>query len=374
MLWLKAHRRMMSCAHMQALRQVENMELMLSQEDPGIKSFYTLAAVIAFGTMQRIEFSQRRLDEEGIVSLRAELVQLDQLSRTWNDELRQNENTTRGIDDALQQLLRSLGGDSRHTAASASVGAAPGAGEAAASGAGQTSTRGSQSRSRSSSSATQVRARRPRKRRPPRKSEPASSSGIQRPQGCEAKPMPKPGEVVAAPRPATAAPAKLELVRTPARGGPPHLKEGAWVHVKDGWLTGRHQPESTWEMMSWGADVVASMYACRDYGDYARGCIEAALSVSALKDHIVCPVHPCRADYSIDDCQHLTQGNRVVVICRRVVQEGGGRHRKGIAIYLLLRLIVGAPDERLDMMEKMHPVMLREFMSRHLYRKGESIL
>ena len=241
--------------------------------------------------MQRIEISQRRLDEEGIVSLRAGVVQFDLLSRRWNDELRRNENTQRTIDDARHQLLRGLGGDSPHTAASARVGAAPGAGEAAASGAGQASTRGSQSRSRSSSSATQVRARRPQKRSPPRKSEPASSSGIQRPQGCEAKPMPKPGEVLAAPRPAKAASAKLEPMRTPARGGPPYLKEGAWVRVKDGWVTGRRQPESKWELESWCADVVANMYSCRADGDSARGYVEAAVSASALKDHIVCPIH-----------------------------------------------------------------------------------
>ena len=41
---------------------------------------------------------------------------------------------------------------------------------------------------------------------------------------------------------------------------------------------------------------------------------------------------------------------------------------------LLLRLIVGAPDECLDMMEKMCPVRLDELMRRHLYRKTESIL
>ena len=40
---------------------------------------------------------------------------------------------------------------------------------------------------------------------------------------------------------------------------------------------------------------------------------------------------------------------------------------------MLLRLIVGAPDECLDMMEKMRPVMLDEFMRKHLYRKAESI-
>ena len=77
--------------------------------------------------------------------------------------------------------------------------------------------------------------------------------------------------------PAKAAPARLEPMRTLARGGPPDLKKGAWVRVKGGWLTGRRQPESTWELESWGADVVASMYACRAGGDFARGYVEAAV-------------------------------------------------------------------------------------------------
>ena len=148
--------------------------------------------------------------------------------------------------------------------------------------------------------------------------------------------------------PAKAASAKLEPMRTPARGGPPDLQEGAWARVKDGALTGRRQPESTWELESWGADVVARMYSRRASGDAARGIVEAVVSASALKDHIVCLVHPCRADYTAGDCQqlarfvafadsHLTQGNRVVAICRRVVQQGGGGRRTGIAIYLPLR-------------------------------------
>ena len=89
----------------------------------------------------------------------------------------------------------------------------------------------------------------------------------------------------------------------------------------------------------------------------------------------------CRADYSADDCQqlarfvvfaesHLKQGNRVVMHCRQ------GQHRTGVAIYLLLRLIVGAPEECLSMMEKMRPVMHEELLRitrhRHLYSTAES--
>jgi hypothetical protein len=48
-----------------------------------------------------------------------------------------------------------------------------------------------------------------------------------------------------------------------------------------------------------------------------------------------------------------------------------------VAIYLLLRLIVGAPEECLSMMEKMRPVMhefLRITRHRHLYNKAERFL
>ena len=115
----------------------------------------------------------------------------------------------------------------------------------------------------------------------------------------------------------------------------------------------------------------------------SRSGLDAAASASALKDYLVCAVNPiCRGDYSAEDCQqlarfvvfadsHLKQGNRVVVHCRQ------GQHRTGVAIYLLLRLIVGAPEECLSMMEKMRPVMHEELLRitrhRHLYSKAESI-
>ena len=129
---------------------------------------------------------------------------------------------------------------------------------------------------------------------------------------------------------------------------------------------------------------MASLHSCRAGGGIAHGIIDAAASASALKDYLVCAVNPiCRGDYTAEDCQqlarfvvfadsHLKQGNRVVVHCRQ------GQHRTGVAIYLLLRLIVGAPEECLSMMEKMRPVMHEELLRitrhRHLYSTAESIL
>ena len=103
-------------------------------------------------------------------------------------------------------------------------------------------------------------------------------------------------------------------------------------------------------MESWGADVVASL-SCRAGGGIARWIVEAAASASAVKDHLVCAVYPtCRGGDCAEDC---------------------------VAIYWLLRLIVGAPEECLFMMKKMRPVTHEEFLrtTRHmnLYSKAESV-
>ncbi len=50
-------------------------------------------------------------------------------------------------------------------------------------------------------------------------------------------------------------------MQTPARDMPPVLEEGAWVRVKNGWLTGRAAPESREQLVSWGAHVVVSLQA-----------------------------------------------------------------------------------------------------------------
>jgi protein-tyrosine phosphatase len=65
---------------------------------------------------------------------------------------------------------------------------------------------------------------------------------------------------------------------------------------------------------------------------------------------------------------NLDQGNSVVVHCRH------GLHRTGLAIYLLLRLIMGEPEECLSMMEEMRPTMHKEFVHRQLHSKAETIL
>jgi hypothetical protein len=126
-----------------------------------------------------------------------------------------------------------------------------------------------------------------------------------------------------------------------------------------------------------GADVVASLHAgC----GIAHGIVEADASAGALKNFLVLPVYPIgRGDCSAEDCKQLArfvvfaesnleQGNSVVVHCRQ------GLHRTGVAIYLLLRLIIGEPEECLSMMEKMRPKMHEEFVHRHLHSKAETIL
>ena len=136
----------------------------------------------------------------------------------------------------------------------------------------------------------------------------------------------------------------------------PRKAASAVLRVVDGWLIGRAHPESKVELESWGADVVASR-SCRAGGDIARWIVEAAASASAVKDHLVCAVYPtCRGGDCAEDCKQLAQGNRVVVHCRQ------GQRRTCVAIYWLLRLIVGAPEKCLLMMKKMRPATHEEFL------------
>ena len=107
-------------------------------------------------------------------------------------------------------------------------------------------------------------------------------------------------------------------------------------------------PESKADMEFWGADVVVSLSHLRANGN-VRTVAEAAVIASELKDFLVCPILPiCTGGHTAADCEqfgrfvvfadfHLAQGNRVAVHC------GHGLHRTGVAIYLLLRSIVGAP-------------------------------
>ena len=49
------------------------------------------------------------------------------------------------------------------------------------------------------------------------------------------------------------------------------MKGGVWVEVESGWLTGRPQPETKEELLSWGADVIASLPTGHEgSGDSAR--------------------------------------------------------------------------------------------------------
>jgi hypothetical protein len=171
--------------------------------------------------------------------------------------------------------------------------------------------------------------------------------------------------------------AKCTPKRTPALGGPPDLQGGKWVRVRSGWLTGCAHPKNEEELGFLGADVVVSL---RRGCGIALGIVEADESAGALTNSIVFPVYSIgRLDCSGEDCKQLArfalfaesnldQGNRVVVHCRH------GLHRTGLAIYLLLRLIMGEPEECLSMMEEMRPTMHKEFVHRQLHSKVEEIL
>ena len=113
-------------------------------------------------------------------------------------QMRRDEETQ--LAEEMAASARSKGPCKRADASARDKGGQPGTGEDASPGAGEDASSGSRLRSRSKSSSTAMhfRARRSHRRSPPSTSEPASSSGITRPQG--ATPMPKPGEVEAAKR------------------------------------------------------------------------------------------------------------------------------------------------------------------------------
>ena len=160
---------------------------------------------------------------------------------------------------------------------------------------------------------------------------------------------------------------------------PQTLKEGAWVRVKRGWLTGRAEPTSEKELESWGADVVISLQDRSAGHGKANRIVAAAASASVLL-HQVFPIQPiCRAviersallDVVWWGQHHLAHGLKVLLHGRH------GQHRTGVAIYLLLRSIFDDPVQCLSMMKEMRPIMhaelLRKTANRYLFHKAETI-
>ena len=164
---------------------------------------------------------------------------------------------------------------------------------------------------------------------------------------------------------------KIEPMRTPVRDVLLDSQEDAWVRVGDGWLTGRAQPESKEELMSWGADVVVSLQYASEGGEIAHGIVAAAVSARALAYHYVCPVHipTWRSGCSDNDCTalaravvaidaHLQRGHKVVVHCKR------GLRRTAMAIYMVLLSNVETHADCLPMMKTMRRAMHAKFVSR----------
>ncbi len=97
-------------------------------------------------------------------------------------------------------------------------------------------------------------------------------------------------------------------MRTLVIGVAPDALGGVWGRVGDGWLTGRAQPESKEELMSWGADVVVSLHFASEGGGTAHEIAAAVVSTRALAYHYVCPVCPTwRSDYCDEDCKQLAR-------------------------------------------------------------------
>ena len=169
----------------------------------------------------------------------------------------------------------------------------------------------------------------------------------------------------------------------PSTTPPPRLKEGAWVRVKRGWLTGRAEPTSQEELESWGADVVLSLQERSAGRGNANRIVAAAASASGLV-LLVYPIHPSSRHAHINtlECKELSevvwwtdfyleQGLKVLLHCRH------GHHRTGVAIYLLLRSILEEPAQCLSLMKAMRPAMHTEISRRtqhgHLFSKAEPI-
>jgi hypothetical protein len=357
----------------------------------------------------KLDFRQKLLDEEGILLYNdrqpglaptERVLKLNAQQRQWVDEARLElqEEAAASVGRGGTATAGRRAGNRANALAGAGKTAAAGAGKAAlASAELRRTSKHDEDRSRSRSRGRSTRrptTRRsasppillqPRSRSPTRISEPARSNmstGIDLEVArkvAEARalfkskfpqtrrpPSNKPREPVSA---------KCTPKRTPALGGPPDLQGGKWVRVRSGWLTGcAHHVE---ELGFLGADVVASL---RRGCGIALGIAEADESAGAFTDSIVFPVYSIgRQDCSDEDCKQLArfalfvdsnlkQGNSVVVHCRH------GLHRTGLAIYLLLRLIMGDPEDCLSMMEEMRPTMHKEFVHRQLHSKVEEIL
>ena len=125
----------------------------------------------------------------------------------------------------------------------------------------------------------------------------------------------------------------------PSTTPPPKLKEGAWVRVKRGWLTGRAGPTRHEELESWGADVVVSLQDRTAGHGYANRIVAAVASASGLV-HRVFPLRPICTSVNISAIErrelldvvwwseyYLTQCLKVLLHCRH------GQHRTGVAIY-----------------------------------------
>jgi hypothetical protein len=160
-----------------------------------------------------------------------------------------------------------------------------------------------------------------------------------------------------------AASSTIAPMRTPARGVLPTLQDGAWIPVKNGWLTARAEPTSAEEFESWGADVVLSLQE-RSAGTGIADRIVSAAAFEMLYQHLVIPIGPICNNTVISERDlrrlicvvwwsdlWLAHGRRVLLYCKH------GCCRTGVAIYLLLRSIWETPTECLSLMKKMRPDM-----------------
>jgi hypothetical protein len=428
--WTHGHRRMLKEEHRRAVREVASLQRALNEdyysESDGAEANLpqyvptnpaeveeleraSIDLIDAHWNLCKHDFRQKLLDEEGILLYNdrqpglaptERVLKLNAQQRQWVDEARLElqEEAAASVGRGGTATAGRRAGNRANALAGAGKTAAAGAGKAAlASAELRRTSKHDEDRSRSRSRGRSTRrptTRRsasppillqPRSRSPTRISEPARSNmstGIDLEVArkvAEARalfkskfpqtrrpPWLKPREPVSA---------KCTPKRTPALGGPPDLQGGKWVRVRSGWLTGcAHHVE---ELGFLGADVVASL---RRGCGIALGIAEADESAGALTNSIVFPVYSIgRQDCSGEDCKQLArfalfaesnldQGNRVVVHCRH------GLHRTGLAIYLLLRLIMGEPEECLSMMEEMRPTMHKEFVHRQLHSKVEEIL
>ncbi len=405
---IRSHRRGLLRATLVIQCRRERLEL-----DGSPSAEETLALTIQ---ERRLESSMRRLNEDGVVVLKDREMQLSRHDQTLNEKYRHEEDWEeerrryRLTEDMQETASRWRAASS----ASAGTGAAPGAGEAAAPGAGEAASAGageaasagsrrrSRSRSMSMASSVQVDGQRPRRWRqqrpitPPRQQVESSASWSspvpERAAEARLPPRMAPVKVLAPtptvkprkPAPSTIWPMRM-LLPIPSTIPPVRLKEGAWVRVKRGWLTGRAEPTSQEELESWGADVVLSLHdRSAGRGNANRIIVAAAASASGLVHRVYPIVNPISRHAHINalECKELSevvwwsdfyleQRLKVLLHCRH------GHHRTGVAIYLLLRSILEEPAQCLSLMQEMRPAMhtaiLRQTRNRHLFSKAETI-